>query len=221
MARTWFSYIVLAMGLTMLLISDKTSHAEDTVSEEKEIQIFVNREGDEQSNVNISINGKKIDFQLPKLAEGETKTMTLDDGTEVIIKAISGQNNIWIDGEQLEVPVLHMDGNSEGLHSIISRVTPMMKFGAHGDTVVINADVSDDATAAIKDAVQNVLTAYGIDKKVMVRKSPKMKFITIDGEQLSSDKMEIIEEHIKGGLNGEVHEIKIIKEIEVEKEGPN
>lgn len=218
MAKTWFSYTVLAIGLMMLFSSDRTFHADDVDVIEKEIQIFVNKQGDEQSSVSIDINGKKVDFALPELADGESKTFSLDDGTEVIVKAVSGHNKIWIDGEQLDLPVMGMHGGSEGLHSMITRVSPMMHFGgADSDSVTIQADVSDDAMAALKDAVQNVLSSYGIDKKVVVHKAPKMQFISIDGENMHGNHFEVLKDgevktiDIKGGDDGVIHKIEVIK----------
>ncbi|MEL0035794.1 MAG: hypothetical protein VW882_05260, partial [Gammaproteobacteria bacterium] len=68
MARTWFSYVVFAMGLMLLFASDKSSIAETKsvvtrnvmqLDDAKDIQVFVNKNGDTNEMVDIIINGEK------------------------------------------------------------------------------------------------------------------------------------------------------------------
>ena len=54
MAKAWFSYEVLAIGLMMLLGSDRPSVAEDkhqshafSFGTEKDVKVFVNKQGDD------------------------------------------------------------------------------------------------------------------------------------------------------------------------------
>lgn len=187
MVRTWFSYVVLGIGLMMLMASDKTYVAEDNKTSihtssfgtEKDIKVFINKAGSDNPTVNLVIDGKEINFDLPELAEGESKTFTTEDGTEVIVKSVSGNHMVWTAGEEINLPPLHFSGKHghEGLATIISRVQDMTSMPSNLVTVS-GADLPDDVVKAMVEAVQGVLTSYGVEKEVVFRKAPKFEFIT-------------------------------------------
>ena len=198
MARAWFSYVVFAIGMMMLVASDKQSIADNkqesenvfTFADTKDVHVFVNKMGDDDAKVDVMINGKKHTFTIPELLSGQTKNLTTEDGTEITVKALEGKQVVFIGDEQINIPgaLEHRVVGKEGLSSIITRVHEVSDFAK--DTVTISgAGLSEDAKKAMVDAVQGVLVSYGIDKEVMFRKSPKFEFIQSDGKviDLSTD----------------------------------
>ncbi len=194
MARAWFSYVVLAIGLMMLVASDKQSIADsdkESVStkvmsfgDAKDVQVFVNKMGNDDAVVELMLNGNKHSFTIPELTDGETKTFTTDDGSEVTVKAINGSQMVWIGGEEIKLPGLHKrEIGKEGLSSVITRIHEVSDFAK--DTVTISGtELSDDAKKAMVDAIQGVLVSYGIEKEVMFRDAPKFEFIHADGKKI-------------------------------------
>lgn len=194
MARAWFSYVVFAMGLMLLFASDRQSIAEtkevvvDNITQlgdAKDIQIFLNKTGDENARVDILINGQKHSFALPQLVSGETQTFTTDDGQDVIVKAYDAGKIVSINGEEIKLPSLHSqkDFGKEGLSSVITRVHEISDFSKNSVTINGN-DLPDDVVKAMVDAVQGVLTSYGLDREVMYHKAPKFEFIQADGNTI-------------------------------------
>ena len=214
MARAWFSYVVFAMGLMLLFASDKQSIAETkkVVSENimhlgdsKDIQVFVNKNGDENAKVDILINGQKHSFSIPQIVSGETQTFTTDDGQEVTIKAYESGKIVSINGEEIKLPSLHphQGFGKEGLSSVITRVHEISDFSKNSVTINGN-DLPDDAVKAMVDAVQGVLTSYGLDREVMYRKAPKFQFIQADGNTI-----DLKGKHFNFTPNGKDFDIKI------------
>ena len=142
MARVWFSYVVLAIGLMMLFASDKHTIAENKESEtkvisfsdKKDIQVFVNKQGDNDSVVDLMINGEKYSFSVPDLTDGETKVLTTEDGKEITLKAFSNKSVVFIGDDEIPLPGLHTDSvvSTEGLSSVISRVHEVADFSSRG-----------------------------------------------------------------------------------------
>lgn len=232
MIKTWVSYIVLAIGLMLLVASDRTSIAEDkhkavhnySFGSDKNIQVFVNKMGKDDATVDLIVNGEKIQFSLPELLEGESKTITTDDGKELKIIAAKNNHVVWVDGDEINLPKLHMNGEAghEGLSSIISRVHTLSDF--EKNTITVSGEgIPDDAVKAIVEAAQGVLTSYGIDKEVIFRKSPKMEFITIDdmhksGMTLDTLKDGKFEVHIETDTDTDVHGNVMVIEKKIKKE---
>lgn len=197
MARAWFSYVVFAIGMMMLVASDKQSIADNkqesenifTFTDDKDVHVFVNKMGNDDAKVDVMINGKKHTFTIPEILAGQSKSLTTDDGTEITIKALDGKQVVFIGDEQINIPgaLEHRVIGKEGLSSIITRVHEVSDFAK--DTVTISGDgLSDDAKKAMVDAVQGVLLSYGLEKEVMFRKSPKFEFIQSDGAVIDLSK---------------------------------
>ena len=104
MARAWFSYVVFAIGMMMLVASDKQSIADNkqesenvfTFADTKDVHVFVNKMGDDDAKVDVMINGKKHTFTIPELLSGQTKNLTTEDGTEITVKALEGKQVVWV-----------------------------------------------------------------------------------------------------------------------------
>ena len=186
MNRTWFSYLTLAVGMMLLVASDKEATADEkktahtmNIGTEKQIEIFVNKDGDDDAEVKLMIDGEKYNFSMPELADGEEQVITTVSGKEITVKSVSGNQMIWIDGKELNLPNLgkhHMD--AEGLSAMIGRTHQMQV----SNEVTIRANgLSEDVQKAIVDAVQGVLTSYDVDKKVSFNNNDlQLHFITED-----------------------------------------
>ncbi len=186
MNRTWFSYVMLAVGMMLLVASDKEATADEkktahtmSYESEQQIEIFINKDGDNNADVKLIIDGEKFNFLMPEIADGENKVITTADGKEVTIKSVSGNKMIWINGKELNLPNLgkhHMD--AEGLSAMIGRTHQMQV----SNEVTIRANgLSEDVQSAVIDAVKGVLTSYDVDKKVSFNNNDlQLHFITED-----------------------------------------
>ncbi|MCP3673226.1 MAG: hypothetical protein GY829_01965 [Gammaproteobacteria bacterium] len=186
MNRTWFSYVILSVGLMLLVASDKEATADEkktahTISygSEQQIEIFVNKDGEDNAEVKLMIDGEEFQFSMPEIADGENKVITTSDGKEVTIKSVSGNKMIWIDGKELNLPNLgkhHIA--AEGLSAMIGKTHQMQV----SNEVTIRANgLSDDVQNAIIDAVKGVLTSYDVDKKVSFNNNDlQLHFLTKD-----------------------------------------
>ena len=203
MNRTWFSYLTLAVGMMLLVASDKEATADEkktahtmNIGTEKQIEIFVNKDGDDDAEVKLMIDGEKYSFSMPELADGEDQVITTANGKEITIKSVSGNQMIWIDGKELNLPNLgkqHMD--AEGLSAMIGRTHQMQV----SNEVTIRANgLSEDVQKAIVDAVQGVLTSYDVDKKVSFNNNDlQLHFITEDKMGGMMHDMDDSEDHEK------------------------
>ena len=175
MNKTWFSYVVLSVGLMLSVTSDDKATADDKefshsidFNSQQKIEVLVNRDGESDAKVEVIIDGKKHSFTLPEIEDdGTDHFITTDDGTEIKVKSISGNKVIWIDGNEMNLPVLGRHRvPPEGLSAMISR-THQIKIS---DEISISAPgVSADVKAAIVSAIEAVLTSYDIKKKVSVK----------------------------------------------------
>jgi len=171
MVKTWFSYVLLATGLMMLMASDKNATADDkqsfhTVSygTEQKMEILVDQDGTEDPSVKLIINGEEYNFSMPEVTDGEDKVITTEDGKKIIIKAVSGTRLIEIDGEEMHLPSFGKHKiTADGLSAMIGR-SHHLKL--NNDITISANGVSEDVKSAIIDAVQGVLASYDVDKKV-------------------------------------------------------
>ena len=214
--------MVFAIGMMMLFSSDQVTTADEkkkhqvmSFSTSKDVNVFVNKQGKDETKIDVIINGEKHSFDLPELKDGETKTITTDDGTEIKVIAASGNQMIWVDGEEVNLPKLEMLSEGEGLSTIISRVH--MLNDHEDDSITINASgLSEDASSAIVDAVKGVLTSYGIDRKVrLTERKFDFKFIG-DGEGVHKlHHGENVEIKMDVDVDGKVHKkIMVIEKQE-------
>ena len=224
MSRTWFSYVVLAIGLMMLMASDKRATAEDKQTAhqvnfggKQQFEIIVDKEGDENSHVKILVDGKAYNFNMPDLADGEDKVITTDDGTKIMIKSASGDNIIWIDGEEMQMPSFgNHNIDVEGLSAMIGRSHQLHI----SNDITISADgLSDDVRAAIVDAIDGVLISYDVKKKVSFRDNNfGMHMIRGDGD---SENVQNYKFQFDTETSGEPHVNVIHKKIHVEEKIEN
>ena len=226
MNRTWFSYVMLAVGMMLLFASDKNATADEkktahtvSIGDTQQIEIFINKDGENNADVKVMIGGEEYNFSIPEIADGEDKVITTADGKEITIKSVSGNKMILIDGKELNLPNLgkhHMD--AEGLSAMIGRTHQMQV----SNEVTIRANgLSEDVQKAIVAAVKGVLTSYDVDKKVSFNNNDlQLHFITEDNmggmmHKIGDDsgKFEIIidSEH----SDGEENVIVIKKKIEI------
>ncbi len=171
MDKTWTSYVILAIGIMMFITSNKYTNADDNqkthtiaVDTESNIEGFVSKNGDKETEVNLVIDGEKHQFSIPEISDGESKTITTSDGKTVIVKSFSGDRKIVIDGKEVHIPGLGKHGlYKEGLSAMIGKTHQMIV----SDDVRISASgLSDDVKSAIVAAVEGVLTSYDVKKQV-------------------------------------------------------
>ncbi len=220
MNKTWFSYVVLSIGLMMLMASDKPTSADEeqsahtvTFGSEQKIEIFVNKAGTGEPEVQLNVDGTEYSFTMPELTDGESRVITTEDGKEITIKSISGNHLVLIDGNEMNLPPFgahHVA--AEGLSAMISR-THQVKLS--NEVTVSGQGLSEDVKQAIVAAIQGVLSSYDVDKKVSFSNN-KFGLHVISEDEMSDGhqeyKFQFKTEH--GADDGE-HEMIIMKEIEV------
>ncbi len=232
MDKTWTTYLLLAIGLMIFSVSDKQISADDEKSahavsfgHKTKMEVFVNKEGNDESKVKVIVDGEEYNFTMPEISEGQSKTITSEDGKEITVKSVSGHNRVWINGKELNLPAFgehKMD--EEGLSAMIGR---SHQLRITDEVSITGNNLSDDVKAAIIDAVKGVLTSYDIDKKVSFSNQltaihmiggEHMEEIEFTSEDhIDADSAEI-EYTIKKGDHGDHQQIMIIKKKEINKE---
>ena len=192
MNKTWYCYVMFSVGLMLLATSDKIITADDkqsahqiTFGSEQKIEIHVNKDGDSDPLVELSIDGKEYSFVMPDGVDGEDQVFTTDDGKTITIKSMSGNKMLFLDGNQLHLPSLsNQKITTEGLSAMIGRAHHIKMSN---DVSLVADGLSDDVKSAIVDAVKGVLASYNVDKKVSIRENNVgMHFIKADGTTIGN-----------------------------------
>ncbi|MFT5520147.1 MAG: hypothetical protein ACI9IA_000735 [Enterobacterales bacterium] len=213
MNKTWYCYVMLSIGLMLLATSDKGITADDkqtahqvTFGSDQEVEIHVNKDGNSDPQVDLSINGKMYSFAMPDGVDGEDQVITTEDGKTITIKSMSGNKMLFVDGNQLHLPSLsNQEITTEGLSAMIGR-SHHIKMSK--DVSIVADGLSDDVKSAMVKAVEGVLASYNVDKKVSVRENNVgMHFISADGKtSTSTDKHKFFEFKIDGDISkSEIH----------------
>ena len=209
MNKTWYCYVMLSVGLMLLAASDKIITADDkqsahqiTFGSEQKVEIHVNKDGDSDAQVDLSIDGKVYSFAMPDGVDGEDQVFNTDDGKTITIKSMSGNKMLFLDGNQLHLPALSNQAiTTEGLSAMIGR---SHRIKMSNDVSLVADGLADDVKSAIIDAVEGVLASYNVDKKVSVRENNLgMHFFKADGQV---DKNAVFEFKIDGDISKtEIH----------------
>ncbi|MFT5453446.1 MAG: hypothetical protein ACI9N9_002958 [Enterobacterales bacterium] len=215
MNKTWYCYVMFSVGLMLLTASDDVITADDkqsahqiTFGSEREVEIHVNKDGDSDAQVELSIDGKIYAFAMPDGIDGEDQVITTEDGKTITIKSMSGNKMLFVDGNQLHLPSLsNQEITTEGLSAMIGR-SHHVKMS--NDVSLVADGLSDDVKNAIVEAVKGVLASYNVKKKVSVRENNVgMHFISADGKTstgTSTDKHKFFEFKIDGDISkSEIH----------------
>ena len=125
--------------------------------QEKQISVFISQDNDEAAKVDLKVDGDVAVFQLPELAEGETKVITTKNGKNLTIQKLDGKLSIDIDGEPVVLPDLGGDHMMARIHSV-----PDMLHHRHKGLRIMGDTLTKEQRQAINDA----LLATGYDKKV-------------------------------------------------------
>lgn len=198
MNKTWYCYIMLSVGLMLLAASDKALTADDkqtaheiSFGSEQKIEIMINKDGEEDAQVKLIIDGKDYNFSMLDVVEdGEDQVITTDDGKTITIKSISGNKMIFVDGNQLHLPSLsNHQVTREGLSAMIGR---SQHLKMNNDVSLVADGLSDDVKAAMIEAVEGVLSSYNVDKKVTFRdNNVSIRVINMDDDQNGLERLKL------------------------------
>jgi len=191
----------LLSGLGMLAYAgDQKLHTMDHNAETKVITVSIDKENDNPAKVDVDINGEKLSFDLPDLADGETREITTNEGKIIkIIKAKNG-STILIDGQKIK---LHALTGAEGMSANI--------FAFKGDhaidensLMISGVNLDEDTRQKIEQALQDA----GIEKNINFLELSNHNWMADDGSNIDI----VIDS--EGEDSGD-HTIKIEKRIEL------
>jgi hypothetical protein len=218
MNKSWVSYMLLAIGMMMFTAANEQANADEkeTINvmhfeDSKSVNVFIEKLNDGKESVKVVIDGKEYRIDLPELAAGESKSITTDDGTEVILKNIDSGRVLYIGEEEVKLPPATGNLSMHGLSTVIASSHNL----SVDDAVTIQAPgVSEDVKQALVAAVTSVLQSYSLDKKVkFVDYAMDYKFIHKDSELGEGDfDIEVITDDVSS--DGVKKVIKIIKKKE-------
>jgi hypothetical protein len=215
MSKSWVSYMLLAVGMMMFTTANDMVNADEkeTINvmhfeDSKSVNVFIEKQDGGKETVKVVIDGKEYRIDMPELADGESKTITADDGTEVIVKKIDASRVLFIGDDEVRLPSGSGELSEHGLSTVITSSHNL----SVDDAVTIQAPgVSDDVRQALIAAVANVLHSYSLAKKVkFVDYAMDYKFIHKDGEPGEGEfDVEVITEDVSS--DGVKKVIKVIK----------
>lgn len=165
--------------------------------EEKRIEIMVEKNNDDDAQVEVLVNGDAEKFVLPELAEGESRTLITEAGNTIVATKTDGKTLIKLDGEELVIMAPHQDMGAD--FSFISDDEHHQLDD--NKIIVIGGNLSDEVRAAL----QNTLNAYSSDKELVFPETNSGNRVMLFGNE-----QDVMTE-IESGQEGKHKEIKIIR----------
>ncbi len=148
------------------------------------------------------VNGEELTIDVDSLEVGDSQTVTLDDGTELVIKRTESGVSLNYDGEDIDLmdhksfsfATAHGQGHAnvvvaggEKKVKVIAGAGGENVFFSTGDHDVSWVDINDGNKVVIsglddidddaKARIEALLAELGIDKEVSFRKGPKFEFL--------------------------------------------
>lgn len=175
----------LAFGALVAAVGIQSSLADTDSGDTKHVAVFIDKQNDDDAKVDLKVNGERYAFNLPKLAEGESRTITTDDGKSVLLNRKDDQVTAKIGNETFNLPnfdgkehelIASFHGKPDGKVKVITKslnaedkaLLPLGKLNGIGldelkNAIVISgAKLSDDEQMKLKDAIKKA----GINKEV-------------------------------------------------------
>ena len=147
--------------------------------DERNVRVEIHKASDENTTVDINVNGNAEVFSLPSLEIGETQDIVTESGNTISVTKTESGISLMVDGEEIKLPAV---GAEMSAH--------FMKGGMplhHGtnDGIQVIGDLTDEQIAIIKDG----FAAAGVEKSINFTKGHEMKFFFSgnDGEKQDFD----------------------------------
>jgi hypothetical protein len=160
---------------------------------EQHVMVEFHKLSDNNSKVDINVNGEAQVFELPDLQIGETKDITTQSGKTILITKTESGMTVNIDGKELNLPAV---GNDMSAH-IMRGGLPLRQ----NNGIQVIGDLTDEQVTIINDA----FLAAGVEKNVHFTQGHEMKFF-LSGDSDASDLA-----HVKKWISKDGDNVKIIK----------
>ena len=134
--------------------------------EERNVLIEIHKASDENTKVDINVNGNAEVFSLPTLEVGETRDIVTESGKMISVTKTDNGMSLSIDGEEINLPKV---GGEMSAHFMKGGM-PLHRDSNKGIQVI--GDLTDEQIAIIKDG----FAAAGVEKEINFTKGHEMKF---------------------------------------------
>jgi hypothetical protein len=139
-----------------------------TETKETSVKIKIEKSNNQDSMVELNIDGVNEKFTLPELMVGEEKLITTQSGKEVSVSRNEKGLSINIDGKDLALP-----GVGANLAPHIQRTTALNNI-IHDSVQISGVELDDNQ----KEIIKNAFKAAGVEKKIRFSKQNVMVFKT-------------------------------------------
>jgi len=162
-------------------------------ADERNVRVEIHKSSDENTTVDINVNGNVEVFSLPSLEIGETQDIVTKSGNTVSVTKSESGISLIIDGEEINLPSVGAEMSAHFMKG------GMPLHHATNDGIQVIGDLTDEQIAIIKDG----FLAAGVEKPVNFTKGHEMKFF------FSGDDAGI--PHVRKWLSKDGDNVKIIK----------
>ena len=187
----------LAFTALVAFVGIQATHADDA-GETKHIAVFIDKQNDANAQIDVKVNGDKYEFTLPKLAEGESRTISTTDGKAVVVSRKDDRVSVKIGDETIYLP--NIDSKE---HELIATF--------HGGPTKIHTK-NEIAVSADKLTMEGHLPLL-MDKETLANT------LIISGAKLSDDEQKKVKDALKeAGIKQDVKFVHAQKSIAVVKD---
>ncbi|PCI64906.1 MAG: hypothetical protein COB38_12175 [Gammaproteobacteria bacterium] len=146
-------------------------------ADERNVLVEIHKASDENTTVDINVNGNVEVFSLPTLEVGETQDIVTESGNTISVTKSESGISLIVDGEEINLPAV---GAEMSAH--------FMKGGMplHKDTsnsIQVIGDLTEEQIAIIKDG----FAAANVDKEISFTKGHEMMFFSHGGNAKNFD----------------------------------
>ena len=161
--------------------------------DERNVRVEIHKASDENTTVDINVNGNTEVFTLPSLEIGETQDIVTESGKTISVTKNESGISLMIDGEDIKLPAVGAEMSAHFMKG------GMPLHHAKNDGIQVIGDLTDEQIAIIKDG----FAAAGVEKSVNFTKGHEMKFF------FSGDDADMT--HVKKWVSKDGDDVKIIK----------
>jgi hypothetical protein len=167
-------------------------------------------EDDGAENMSVDINGATLELDPSEIAEGETRTYTLDDGTELTVLRTSDALVLNVNDKEIRVPLAHGEGDDHVWITADGDEIDLEEI-PYNNTVTISGlgDLDEETRTRIIQALRGA----GVEKEIefsdhtVISLHKGASFIT-SGDENGSPNVKVIK-------HGKTHQKKKVKVIKI------
>lgn len=134
--------------------------------EERNVRVEIHKAGDENTTVDINVNGNAEVFSLPSLEIGETQDIVTESGSTISVTKTEAGISLMLDGEEINLPTV---GAEMSAHFMKGGM-PLHRQSSNDIQVI--GDLTEEQIAIVRDG----FAAAGVEKTINFTKGQEMKF---------------------------------------------